>query len=142
MAFLCAFLRCSASKRRYTLHGLYNISGTALKSTAAGTIVQSNSTQSTAATSPKDPLDLSFEDARAAFKSKTTWELFRAYLVYEICSINYIVEHNMKVGERVGGSCDAISAEEVQFYWARGCVTLNGACFRAAGAFRATDKLF
>lgn len=46
--------------------------------------------------SPRDQLDITFEDATAAFKSKTTWELFRAYLVYTICSSNYIVEHNQK----------------------------------------------
>lgn len=46
---------------------------------------------------PRDPLDIKFEDAKAAFKSKTTWELCRAYLVYTICSFDTIVENNMKV---------------------------------------------
>jgi len=44
-----------------------------------------------------DPLDLKFNDPIAAFKSKTTMELMRAYVVYQICSIEYIVENNMKV---------------------------------------------
>ncbi|XP_014475950.1 PREDICTED: proline dehydrogenase 1, mitochondrial-like [Dinoponera quadriceps] len=43
-----------------------------------------------------DPLDLKFNDPIAAFKSKTTMELIRAYLVYQMCSIEYIVENNMK----------------------------------------------
>ncbi|EDW06393.1 uncharacterized protein Dmoj_GI21543, isoform A [Drosophila mojavensis] len=43
----------------------------------------------------RDPLDVSFNDPIAAFKSKTTWELARAYLVYMICSSEKIVEHNM-----------------------------------------------
>lgn len=53
--------------------------------------------QSVSNPSPRDQLDITFEDAHAAFKSKTTWELIRAYLVYTICSSNYIVEHNQKV---------------------------------------------
>jgi hypothetical protein len=44
-----------------------------------------------------DPLDLKFNDPIAAFKSKTTTELVRAYFVYQMCSIEYIVENNMKV---------------------------------------------
>ncbi|XP_065363706.1 proline dehydrogenase 1, mitochondrial isoform X2 [Calliphora vicina] len=45
----------------------------------------------------RDPLDVSFNDPIAAFKSKTTWELVRAYLVYIICSSEKLVEHNMKL---------------------------------------------
>lgn len=44
-----------------------------------------------------DPLDLKFNDPVAAFKSKTTKELLRAYVVYQLCSIEYIAENNMKV---------------------------------------------
>lgn len=44
-----------------------------------------------------DPLDLRFNDPIAAFKSKTMTELIRAYLVYQICSIDYMVENNSKV---------------------------------------------
>lgn len=47
--------------------------------------------------SPKDPLDLSFNDAKAAFKSKTTWEVLRAYIVYTLCSSETLVENNAKV---------------------------------------------
>ncbi|KAK0159587.1 hypothetical protein PV327_010683 [Microctonus hyperodae] len=43
-----------------------------------------------------DPLDLKFNDPVASFKSKTTLELIRAYIVYQICSIEYVVENNMK----------------------------------------------
>lgn len=46
---------------------------------------------------PRDPLDLTFEDHVAAFKSKTTWEILRAYIVYTMCSFEYLVEHNMTV---------------------------------------------
>ncbi|XP_043510097.1 proline dehydrogenase 1, mitochondrial [Frieseomelitta varia] len=44
-----------------------------------------------------DPLDLKFNDPVAAFKSKTTKELLRAYVVYQLCTIEYIVENNMKL---------------------------------------------
>lgn len=56
---------------------------------AAGTVVDSK---------PKwDPLDTSFADPEAAFKSKSTWEIFRAYVVYQLCSSRYLVENNMQV---------------------------------------------
>ncbi|XP_031635646.1 proline dehydrogenase 1, mitochondrial isoform X2 [Contarinia nasturtii] len=45
----------------------------------------------------RDPLDVSFNDPIAAFKSKTTWELIRAYFVYLMCSSEYLVENNMKI---------------------------------------------
>ncbi|XP_053950137.1 proline dehydrogenase 1, mitochondrial isoform X1 [Anastrepha ludens] len=45
----------------------------------------------------RDPLDVSFNDPLAAFKSKTTWELIRAYLVYTVCSIEPVVENNLKL---------------------------------------------
>lgn len=47
--------------------------------------------------SKRDPLDTSFNDPEASFKSKTTWEVIRAYLVYTMCSSNYLVENNMKL---------------------------------------------
>ncbi|XP_004536697.1 proline dehydrogenase 1, mitochondrial isoform X2 [Ceratitis capitata] len=45
----------------------------------------------------RDPLDVGFNDPIAAFKSKTTWELIRAYLVYTVCSIEPVVENNLKI---------------------------------------------
>ncbi len=45
-----------------------------------------------------DPLDLTFANHEAAFKSKTTWEVLRALLVYQLCSSQTIVAHNEKVG--------------------------------------------
>ncbi|XP_044572634.1 proline dehydrogenase 1, mitochondrial isoform X2 [Drosophila ananassae] len=55
----------------------------------------SSSSPSPAGSPQRDPLDVSFNDPIAAFKSKTTWELVRAYLVYMICSSEKLVEHNM-----------------------------------------------
>ena len=48
----------------------------------------------------RDPLDLSFDNAEAAFRSKTTLQVLRAYLVFTLCSSNYLVENNMKVINR------------------------------------------
>jgi hypothetical protein len=45
----------------------------------------------------RDTLDLSFSDGRQAYRSKSTWEILRAYLVFKLCSINYLVENNDKV---------------------------------------------
>lgn len=49
----------------------------------------------------RDPLDLSFANPEAAFKSKTTWEVFRAYIVYQLCSSQYLVDNNMKVSVNI-----------------------------------------
>lgn len=65
-----------------------------LASNVAASGVQSNKDGTT---SPKDLLDVSFNNATAAFKSKTTWELFRAYIVYLMCSSSFIVDNNLKV---------------------------------------------
>lgn len=73
------------------------------KSMSTMAAAKSSSTTSPAAsassTDPpqRDPLNTSFNDPIAAFKSKTTWELFRAYCVYFMCSSEYLVENNMKV---------------------------------------------
>ena len=41
-------------------------------------------------------LDLTFEDSRTAFKSKSTLQLLRGYLVFQLCSLNFIVD-NQKI---------------------------------------------
>ncbi|KRG06890.1 uncharacterized protein Dmoj_GI21543, isoform C [Drosophila mojavensis] len=67
----------------------------------------------------RDPLDVSFNDPIAAFKSKTTWELARAYLVYMICSSEKIVEHNMtllKIARNVLGSKLFVMLMKSTFY--------------------------
>jgi len=54
----------------------------------------------------KDELDLSFEDHNAAFKSKTTMEVVRALVVFQLCGINKLVDNNemlMKLGQKVLG---------------------------------------
>lgn len=83
-----------------------NVSSTSQMSTIAAT-AKLHPQATTAASndqnsSPqRDPLDTGFDDPIAAFKSKTTWELVRAYIVYIMCSSEYLVENNMKVTENV-----------------------------------------
>ncbi|PRD34838.1 UNVERIFIED_CONTAM: slgA [Trichonephila clavipes] len=48
-------------------------------------------------TPQRDPLDLSFENTKDAFKSKTTWELFRAFLVLKLSTYSYLVENHEKL---------------------------------------------
>ena len=45
----------------------------------------------------KPKLDLTFEDSKTAFKSKTTLELMRGLLVFQLCSINFLIENQKSV---------------------------------------------
>lgn len=78
---------------------LKTLCNNALSASSTATTKRVPSPPPPAATSPvvKDPLDVSFNDPHSAFKSKTTWELIRAYVVYLMCSSNYLVDNNMKV---------------------------------------------
>lgn len=59
---------------------------------------QQQQEQNNPSSSPqRDPLDVGFSDPNAAFKSKTTFELIRAYFVYLLCSSEFLVENNMKI---------------------------------------------
>ena len=51
----------------------------------------------------RDELDLTFTDTRAAFQSKTTWEVLRGVLVYTLCTSRYLVDNNAMV--RPGQDC-------------------------------------
>ncbi|XP_046385628.1 proline dehydrogenase 1, mitochondrial isoform X1 [Ischnura elegans] len=109
MAFLRVAVRSSVSNKIGSRHLLkyfpksrslvfVETSPYACKSTHATGAIGFDSTLDKAESNPRrDKLDLSFEDTHAAFKSKTNWEIFRAYIVYTICSSNYLVENNMKL---------------------------------------------
>lgn len=45
----------------------------------------------------REALDLSFEDTKKAFKSKTTLEIIRAILVLKLSTVDYLVENHHKV---------------------------------------------
>ncbi|KMQ99396.1 proline dehydrogenase mitochondrial-like protein, partial [Lasius niger] len=72
------------------------VRGYAASAADAATDVKKQQQQQPASPRQIDPLDLKFNDPIAAFKSKTTKELMRAYFVYQMCTIEYIVENNMK----------------------------------------------
>lgn len=110
MAFLRAVIRCSGSRNKYyplnnqllnekSSRFLRTLISVNYKSTHAESALglEADVEGKSKSVHPKDPLDLSFNDARAAFKSKTTWEILRAYVVYTLCSYETLVENNMKV---------------------------------------------
>lgn len=45
----------------------------------------------------KVEVDLTFEDSKEAFKSKTTGELIRAYVVLKCCTYDFLVKNNAEV---------------------------------------------
>uniref|UniRef100_A0A1B6ML78 Proline dehydrogenase n=1 Tax=Graphocephala atropunctata TaxID=36148 RepID=A0A1B6ML78_9HEMI len=115
MAFLRGVIRCSVSRKYGTGVSIYNLTlrggkssrirlflpfqscnQIALKSAAAGALNDIAENKKSFG-SRRDPLDTGFADPKAAFKSKTTYEVLRAYIVYQLCSINYLVENNMKL---------------------------------------------
>ncbi|XP_049941898.1 proline dehydrogenase 1, mitochondrial-like isoform X1 [Schistocerca serialis cubense] len=112
MAFLRSVILCSLSRKlRKTLHNgngnsslvrlsipAHSLETPKFKSThAASAIGFDTDVQKSESQYPKDPLDLAFEDPEASFKSKTTWEVLRAYIVYTLCTSEYLVENNMKL---------------------------------------------
>ncbi|XP_043250424.1 proline dehydrogenase 1, mitochondrial isoform X1 [Colletes gigas] len=112
MAFLRTVPRCSAGKKLrkcvpLPVGFLENVTKPSVQ------LVQVHEREYTGATAnvkpvPRqiDPLDLKFNNPVAAFKSKTTKELLRAYVVYQLCSIGYIAENNMtlmKIAKQVFG---------------------------------------
>lgn len=60
----------------------------------------------TSSADQKEKLDLTFLDNEAAYKSKKTSEVARAYLVMSLCGIKPLVDHNaklMKLGQMILG---------------------------------------
>ncbi|KAJ0172912.1 hypothetical protein K1T71_011088 [Dendrolimus kikuchii] len=64
-------------------------------------IVSRHSRVLSSAPPTRDKLDLSFNSPKEAFKSRYTSELVRAYLVYQLCSINWLVENNTMLMKRL-----------------------------------------
>lgn len=70
------------------------------KSTAAAPVVSADAGGSSAAEAEKyqkDELDLTFENAKDAYKSKSTWEIVRAIMVLKLTTSDFLVENNQKV---------------------------------------------
>ncbi|XP_026473083.1 proline dehydrogenase 1, mitochondrial isoform X1 [Ctenocephalides felis] len=102
MAFLRSSIQCNNLLRKF---GIIPNSLQSLSTPCASHIhgINTDSSKSQHVASPaqahvqKDPLDISFNDHVAAFKSKKTSELVRAYIVYALCTSEYLVENNMKL---------------------------------------------
>ena len=52
-----------------------------------------------AAVTPPPPPILDFEDHRAVFRHKTTWELVRGLLILRVCSVNAFVDNSLAVSQ-------------------------------------------
>ena len=68
-----------------------------LKSTSAPVVTAESAVSSDQDKFQKDELDLTFENTKDAYKSKTTWELMRALMVLKLTTIDYLVENHQKV---------------------------------------------
>ena len=90
--------------RQSFLYDINNKRNTSTTSTSKGqTISISNLTsenvqQASSNNHNQNKLDLSFEDSKTAFKSKTNLQLLRGYLVFQLCSFNIIVDNQKAVG--------------------------------------------
>ncbi|GFT33109.1 uncharacterized protein TNCV_1264711 [Trichonephila clavipes] len=67
------------------------------KSTSAAAVVATEEVQGVKY--QKDELDLSFENTKDAYKSKSTWELIRALTVLKLSTFDFLVENNQKVNK-------------------------------------------
>lgn len=89
--------------RQSILYDINNKRNTSTTSTSKGqTISISNLTsenvqQASSNNHNQNKLDLSFEDSKTAFKSKTNLQLLRGYLVFQLCSFNIIVDNQKAV---------------------------------------------
>jgi len=78
---------------------------------AATSLIQQNQQQQQARlasskTTNNDDIQIPFNDAREAYRSKKTSELFRAYVVLSLCGVKPLVDNNeklMKLGQKILG---------------------------------------
>lgn len=48
-------------------------------------------------TNEKSKLDLTFENSQLAFKAKSSLDLLRGYLVFQLCSFNFLINNQKQV---------------------------------------------
>ncbi|XP_031788105.1 proline dehydrogenase 1, mitochondrial isoform X2 [Nasonia vitripennis] len=94
MAFLRRLPRCCAAKQLQQVVRERTSTAAATAATSAPAQAELPPAQQTR---QLDPLDLKFNDPVASFKSKTMTELVRAYVVYQLCSVEFLVENNAKL---------------------------------------------
>lgn len=107
MALRCLWYTCLQGKTGQVLKKRLVLDVKHAKSTAAvnfqttrdGTRTASaqNETESRHFDDGHPTIDLSFANPQEAYRSKTTRELLRAYFVFQLCSVQFIVDHNKKL---------------------------------------------
>ena len=63
--------------------------------------------------------ELSFQDPESIYKAKKTWELGRAYVVFSLCGINTLMQHNEKmltIGKKILGDIIFRKLMKATFY--------------------------
>lgn len=79
---------------------------TAMSSTKKGQSISVSDLNEVNQLEPHEPnkpnkLNLSFEDSKTAFKAKSSFELLRGYLVFQLCSISFLIENQKKVSRSI-----------------------------------------
>ena len=64
-----------------------------------------------AAVTPQPPPILDFEDHRAVFRHKTTWELVRGLLILRVCSVNAFVDNSLAVSQSMHAFSSSLLGE-------------------------------
>lgn len=67
----------------------------------------------------QDKLDLGFNDGIQAYRSKSTWEIARAYIVFKLCSVGILVDNSellMKLGQNILGKTLFEKSMQATFY--------------------------
>ena len=93
------YLTSNTLRRNVRLHSNFNVQQRYASTATTGT-GNNNPVPDSAKLKIRDELDLSFNDARQAYRSKSTLEIMRAWVVFKLCSINALVENNEKVSVR------------------------------------------
>ena len=84
---------CHASGSIQSL--FFRVAGSSVASTKKQDDI--NNSQNVSATHRPNEDVLNFNDTTRAYRSKTTREITRALFVFKLCSVNYLVDHNLQV---------------------------------------------
>lgn len=88
--------RCFVSKNE-NLKTISSINATKELSTADGLLENEDKKIEKRISVNLSKLDKSFENAQIAFKSKSTMQLLRGWLVFQLCGVNFLVDNQHTV---------------------------------------------
>lgn len=77
-------------------HAFYRYTSTTGSSKGHAISMPTSATQLNA-NHPKPKLDLSFEDSKTAFRAKTNLDLLRGYIVFQLCSVRFLVDNQKTI---------------------------------------------